>query len=523
MSVVTACLKTPRLNFYNNIRTVLGPHPHGGQYLDFKRFLSGTEVSTALRPFYFLVHPDLFGKFPQEQSENEKSLKILKNYVDSLLHDKKKPNPVEVKFFVKPRGSSLNSQAIKDRNLLPFIRIRLRDIKLRTTVVNILKAAELPTGYVDAIPEKVDNAQKLPDDLFKEEAEEDFAFGFREKSKTGFSSTDKNQPLLGWLQANVDIARQRLSRHEPIRLETERLQGAISYEYGIEDMLWDCGWETVHRKGVVEAFLAVVVQYPEVRPIIQNKTIVFGKDSGVGIRGEISLYSGEVRNNWLNVIKTAPDYDKQLESLPMWERTLSQALRGVQIVSDPSQIVKVDNHRTRLRQLVTSVGDYMSRRSLPSSWPDDLSKYKIIVENDASALMIRDDGVFIIPASTPGFLLVEFISKGMAEADRKMEVWADLEKEETFLIGSCINELGLIQLDKDDNISAHHMVHCCSRLLKCAPTLRHLTHGNHLVIARYYMVKSDGVICVPWDLVMDGISQKDGDNGNQPILHLTMY
>ena len=75
-----------------------------------------------------------------------------------------------------------------------------------------------------------------------------------------------------------------------------------------------------YRKGVVEAFLAVVVQYPEVRSIIQNKTIVFGKDSGVGIRGEISLYSGEVRNNWLNVIKTAPDYDKQLESLPMWER-----------------------------------------------------------------------------------------------------------------------------------------------------------------------------------------------------------
>ena len=47
---------------------------------------------------------------------------------------------------------------------------------------------------------------------------------FQELSKTGFSSTDKNQPLLGWLQANVDIARQRLSSHEPIRLETERLQ-----------------------------------------------------------------------------------------------------------------------------------------------------------------------------------------------------------------------------------------------------------------------------------------------------------
>ena len=44
------------------------------------------------------------------------------------------------------------------------------------------------------------------------------------------------------------------------------------------------------------------------------------EDSGVSITGQISLYGGEVRNNWLNVIKTAPEYDVQLQSLPMWER-----------------------------------------------------------------------------------------------------------------------------------------------------------------------------------------------------------
>lgn len=31
------------------------------------RFLSSGEVSTALRPFYFSVHPDLFGKHPNER------------------------------------------------------------------------------------------------------------------------------------------------------------------------------------------------------------------------------------------------------------------------------------------------------------------------------------------------------------------------------------------------------------------------------------------------------------------------
>ena len=116
----------------------------------------------------------------------------------------------------------------------------------------------------------------------------------------------------------------RLTQHEPIRLETERLQGEISYKYQLEDFVWDCGWETVHRRGGVEAFLALVVQYPEIRDIIRGRTIVFGKDSGVSISGQISLYSGEVRNNWLNVIKSAPESDKLLESLPMWERSVER-------------------------------------------------------------------------------------------------------------------------------------------------------------------------------------------------------
>ena len=67
--------------------------------------------------------------------------------------------------------------------------------------------------------------------------------------------------------------------------------------------------------------------------------------------------------------------------------------------------------------------------------------------------MISDDGAFVIPASTPGFLLMEFITGGLAEADRKREEWVNLEKEEAFLISSCINELGLIQLDKVCKIS----------------------------------------------------------------------
>jgi len=38
-----------------------------GALLRLCRFLSSAEVSTALRPFYFSVHPDLFGRYPAER------------------------------------------------------------------------------------------------------------------------------------------------------------------------------------------------------------------------------------------------------------------------------------------------------------------------------------------------------------------------------------------------------------------------------------------------------------------------
>merc|ERR1711864_38582 len=102
-----------------------------------------------------------------------------------------------------------------------------------------------------------------------------------------------------------------------------------------------------------------------------------------------------------------------------------------------------------------------------------------------------------------------------------------LTVEEARLVSRCINELGLIQMDRDDSLAPRHMVVCCKKLLKFAPKLRHLTHGNHLIVARYYMVKSDGVICIPWDLVIadTNVNNSEGekDDSNSRLLPLTMY
>ena len=53
--------------------------------------------------------------------------------------------------------------------------------------------------------------------------------------------------------------------------------------------------------------------HPDVRAIVRDRRVVFGRFSGLSLDGEIVLYSGEVRYNWLNVIKKAPQAEKVLQ------------------------------------------------------------------------------------------------------------------------------------------------------------------------------------------------------------------
>lgn len=67
------------------------------------RGLSSAEVTTALRPFYFLVHPDLFGQHPRAQHINDASLKLLNNHLDLLINDQR-PGPVSLQFYVRNKN-----------------------------------------------------------------------------------------------------------------------------------------------------------------------------------------------------------------------------------------------------------------------------------------------------------------------------------------------------------------------------------------------------------------------------------
>lgn len=100
------------------------------------RFLSSNEVSVALRPFYFAVHPDLFQQHPQERDTNENSLKQLHNYLETLLHCKP-VSPAKVKFFLRQSQSSVQKFKI--------VNIPLAQKDIHGAVKTILSSCSLPT------------------------------------------------------------------------------------------------------------------------------------------------------------------------------------------------------------------------------------------------------------------------------------------------------------------------------------------------------------------------------------------
>ena len=117
-----------------------------------KRYLSSSEVSVALRPFYFAVHPDLFQQHPQERDTNENSLKQLNGYIETLMHSKP-VRPSKVKFFLRKQQST-------DRQF-KAVNISLAQKDIRGALQSILSSCSLSTKYVDNLPKTVPTKPKI--------------------------------------------------------------------------------------------------------------------------------------------------------------------------------------------------------------------------------------------------------------------------------------------------------------------------------------------------------------------------
>lgn len=127
---------------------------------------------------------------------------------------------------------------------------------------------------------------------------------------------------------------------------------------------------------------------------------------------------------FLQLIKHIPRQEVYLASIPMYENTLSQVLLDIKIARRkfmPKTLAK--NYSSHLSRVVTNLLDYLSKNKYPESWPDSLKNYELVVESESGPLMVSPTGQLIMPSTCPSFLLVDFITKNLEDANIKQNAY----------------------------------------------------------------------------------------------------
>lgn len=463
------------------------------------RYLSSGEVSTALRPFYFSVHPDLFGQHPAERTVNENSLKQLSSYLESL-QQRRSVRPISLKFY-------LRSQA--DKGSFRRVTLNISERDSRNAVLRVLKSCDLPTTYVDNItptpssppkhadpftgPPKKSTAWQKYERMFKDNDDAQIIRGMVRKAK-------EDESLLPWLERNIKDAADKQAACYPLQEEVKRLQMELAQNLGLKEIIWDCGWNITHFRGCLQSFQALTRDHPEQMQVLKGRTLVFGSDTGVSWKGNILLSSGEVRNNWLDFLKNVWQQDAALSVIPAMQKAVSRVLRDIKVVHRKFQpYIMARNYANQLRHLVTSLSDHQGSKGYPKSWPMSLDKFELVVEPEAGPLMLSPTGQFIVPSSCPASLLVGFLSDHLSEAEQLLNNYKMNKHVEKDLHQRCIEELELLSLHKEDNVTPDLMIACCTKLLAHKYELGTTFKGRCLWVTNYYSVMSDGQICIPWN------------------------
>nr|XP_040234454.2 T-cell activation inhibitor, mitochondrial [Anopheles coluzzii] len=494
-----------------------------------RRMISSSEVATALRPFYFAVHPDLFGRYPQQRQVNEDSLKLLSAHLESLLTQKRilPSTPRALPFYIRA------SNAPQDRGTFNLIKVPLeRTVDAKLVLRRILESCNLPTEYVDKMPatkpcstatsssgspyeEGFQQQQQHQSFYYKKRSEYNFGKEEEEADDSGpfekefdlfqfrIKKVRENETLKKWLRKHVVTATVRTKAVQELQEEVEKLREDVTKRLGLREIIYDCGWNVEHFRGCLKSLEKLAELHPGALDGLKDRTVVFAAFTGVSLEGNVMLFTGDVQRNWLELIKTIDKHDSYLRKLPAYEFALSQVLRNIRIgrrkFMPKAQAMAYASH---LRKITTALLDYLGKSKFPKSWPTDLSKFELVVESEAGPLMVSPTGQLIVPATCPGSLLVDFLTNHLEEALEKQSSYDRQKHIERDLHARCVAQFRLLSLTKDDSVTPDRMIECLEKLLAQGG----LAGGGqleladlNLTITTYYSVLTDGTVCIPWD------------------------
>lgn len=88
-----------------------------------------------------------------------------------------------------------------------------------------------------------------------------------------------------WLKKYSVEAQERSKSCQPAREEIARLQRELCQKLQLTDLIWACGWGTSHFRGCLQSFQTLATHHSQEMKSLQNRTVIFGNESGVSLQG----------------------------------------------------------------------------------------------------------------------------------------------------------------------------------------------------------------------------------------------
>ncbi|XP_045194149.2 T-cell activation inhibitor, mitochondrial-like isoform X2 [Mercenaria mercenaria] len=456
----------------------------------FKRYLNSSETATALRPFYFIVHPDLFGRHPKERLVNEHSLKILHEYVANLKTQQSYTRkPIDLVFYIRDPN---NQKSFKD------IKISLQSTDIRKTVSTILQSCGLPLDYINTVP--VQQKTRRTNPAAKWYTNYDVP-EWNSRTEPKYKAPAQRS-LRKWLEENYERVQRYQEASRQTQSEIDSLCERIVARVGVQSVRWENIWGNRHYIACLRTFSQLSEGQPaRMRNTLQGRTLIFGNETGVNLHGEIVLGSEDVTTEWINLLKSVHAYDPMIERLPRMEQELSRLLNNIQIMRrQKREFVMAQNYEVLLNKMLNSLRrcQHVVVKELGDQ---DLSHLNLVVECESGPLALSNCGQFLIPASIPGTIMLKFIVENIERAatfliDAKLHTFYMDQ-----ILDQCNNVLNVSSLQRDDAITPQQMTKCCQRLLDNQQLLNPLLQGTRLKVSTYYTVMKDGEITIPWNWI----------------------
>ncbi|CEF62448.1 T-cell activation inhibitor, mitochondrial [Strongyloides ratti] len=451
------------------------------------------QAASALRPFYFEVHPDRFPNDPIVRQKNEKNLQIFNGYLNELFPTSKKLKPIEVHFSIK----------CKKTEVFKNISIPLCSNDPKTIVRTALQKCNLNT---DKVPKSVDDEKMKNGGLYISPTDKmnadmiwrDLHAEYYKKKKKGQSS---NNELLNVLSKNRDIVFEKMKSWEHMQEickdEIEHLKRVV----GIKRVIWNLSWEQSYMK---RCLMGVSFMYRDANDSIKkdiilalnNCTLLFGRGSYITCDGNIQFGADDVPQKWLELCMSINIKRKELSLFIEIHNKLKSLLgEESKLIYNKDGCLSKTIHEYKNLYLRLSNRNKNELQELQEL----LKGITIEVVSSYDELNINKCGHFFIPCNVEFLFLKDYIKKNIGVSKYLSEKYTLKMIEAETLKNSCKRILQLKNLTWDDNILMEDLRKCILRLEESDESIKNLIIGMNVIISTNpkITVLNDGTVSIP--------------------------